>query len=386
MTISEILDINLLITVSMYMMVFSFGSFSLLIEKSKKTKYKAIIIPIIIIGTSHIFDNGIQIFKLTLLAESILLIFLLLLLLVKKEINLFLSSIIAFTLAYIINSQNIASFIVKFEFLNFIIAFLIICSLYLLVYKSKNEFDNYIKSFIFNILANGLLFFSSITSVIYFSTFLKILFFLLLFNSVRQEEKPKLEKLQKKLKTLEKDFDDEVKKKVNTSLFYLELSKEKMSSLAKIDKMTKVYNKETIVDMIKSSITDKSVGVFSLLIFDIDNFKSINDTEGHIVGDKCIVQVANIAKDVIRNDDKLGRYGGDEFFVLLPNANIKTAFNVAERLRAKIEDESDPKYTVSIGISNYPKNGETFKELLVHADDGLYISKNKGRNRVSYKE
>ncbi len=120
-------------------------------------------------------------------------------------------------------------------------------------------------------------------------------------------------------------------------------------------------------------------------MFDIDSFKSINDNLGHIAGDKCLKHMAFLARQSIRDDDQLGRYGGDEFIIVLPTANLKTAAIVAERFRKNVEQTDDPHFTVSVGISAYPENGSTVKELIAQADAGLYLSKQNGKNRCSYK-
>ncbi len=188
-----------------------------------------------------------------------------------------------------------------------------------------------------------------------------------------------------KAKHIEKDFNDAVRKEVKEQLFYMELAKQKMAKIAKHDNLTKALNKKTIIDTMDKLVLDKRTHVFSILMLDIDNFKQINDSLGHIEGDQCLQLLAKIARASIRKGDQLGRYGGDEFIIVLPNADIKTAVVVSERFRRNIEKTTDPHFTVSIGIASYPDDGNSANELITHADEGLYLSKSKGNNKTSYK-
>lgn len=185
----------------------------------------------------------------------------------------------------------------------------------------------------------------------------------------------------KKDKTIDKTINLEVKKRV----FEIERSNERLATIAKEDPMTKAYNKGAILDSIQK-LTSKPNAPFSILMFDIDNFKLINDTLGHIQGDKCIKKLVLIAKGCLREIDTLGRYGGDEFVILLPGSTPYHAGIVAERFRRKVNETENPHFTVSIGIANFPEDGTTVDELIACADQGLYLSKSKGRNAVSHKD
>lgn len=183
-----------------------------------------------------------------------------------------------------------------------------------------------------------------------------------------------------KLKTsLKQSYDEEVKKQ----LFYMELQQERLVSAAHTDGMTQAYNKSTIIAILEELI---SIGKepISLAMVDIDHFKKINDYHGHIIGDNCIKEIVNIIQRNIRRADYIGRYGGDEFIIILPETNINEAKNVAEEIRKKISSYSKQNVTVSIGISSYPQDGKTAVEIISKADEGLYRSKRKGRNIVSH--
>ena len=129
----------------------------------------------------------------------------------------------------------------------------------------------------------------------------------------------------------------------------------------------------------------------SLLITDIDHFKRVNDTYGHLFGDKVIRAVAQILKDNVKGKDTAARYGGEEFVVLLPDTPIEGAHKVAEMIRAKVEgfrikrtsdNEAVANITVSLGVASF-RAGESVADFVARADAALYASKNEGRNRVT---
>ena len=123
---------------------------------------------------------------------------------------------------------------------------------------------------------------------------------------------------------------------------------------------------------------------FNLIIFDIDNFKAINDTYGHMFGDEVIIKVAKEALKAIGKNDRIYRYGGEEFVIINTSKNIDDAINLGETIRKNIEAikwEKDAKVTVSMGISNKAVNSEVTFE---NADNNLYIAKKTGKNKVVY--
>ncbi len=190
--------------------------------------------------------------------------------------------------------------------------------------------------------------------------------------------------LKEKLSKLEKEFNYELRKEVNKHTFHLKEVQEKMSHINKIDSLTKAYNKKAIFNIVEEMTLDRRIEKFSIIMFDLDDFKTLNDTLGHVQGDICLKTLAAIAKESIRDSDSLGRYGGDEFLIVLPEASLSTTISIAERFRKKIDTETQPHFTVSSGLASYPEDGKTLKDLLDIADKGLYRSKEKGRNAVSY--
>ena len=122
----------------------------------------------------------------------------------------------------------------------------------------------------------------------------------------------------------------------------------------------------------------------SLIMFDIDHFKKVNDTYGHAVGDQVLKTTASVVSEHIRKADILGRIGGEEFAVLATEATTESALALAEKIRRAIETTHHDHagiITVSLGVSSYD-NGLTLDEFVRRADEALYEAKNKGRNRV----
>lgn len=122
-----------------------------------------------------------------------------------------------------------------------------------------------------------------------------------------------------------------------------------------------------------------------MIIFDIDYFKSVNDTFGHLVGDKVLIETAKLISKNLRKADVFGRYGGEEFIIICTETNLNSAYLLAEKLRINIEkhlfDEVGQK-TISLGVSKL-NVADTFDSLIKKADSALYNSKNRGRNRTT---
>ncbi|WP_144210760.1 tetratricopeptide repeat-containing diguanylate cyclase [Shewanella donghaensis] len=159
--------------------------------------------------------------------------------------------------------------------------------------------------------------------------------------------------------------------------------------LALTDELTQLANRRHTYNLAKSYIkqanNDKSA--FSLISFDADHFKKVNDTLGHDIGDKVLVKLSKVASDLMRKSDTVGRVGGEEFLVLLPGANEQQAEEIATRLVNKIADanwesiSSGLKQTVSAGVSTL-KDDKDLEALLLRVDNALYQAKSAGRNCV----
>ena len=163
----------------------------------------------------------------------------------------------------------------------------------------------------------------------------------------------------------------------------------RLKQLATIDSLTKIYNRYKINEIIEHQIArSKRYGeVFSLLMFDIDYFKKINDTHGHYVGDLVLKKLSELIVSNIREVDSFGRWGGEEFMLLLHKANQAEAMYIGEKIRKIVENFSIDnlyKITISVGVCTFVKN-DTKKTLLERVDKALYASKENGRNRVTFK-
>ena len=187
-----------------------------------------------------------------------------------------------------------------------------------------------------------------------------------------------------RLKDLEDRFERtveyEAKKRTAVMADKVEYIREKSQK----DPLTKAYNRNGIVNELNGLINDSSIKIFSVAMFDIDFFKSINDTKGHAIGDECLKFLSYSFMTSNRKTDLLGRYGGDEFILLMPHINAPAAMEICDRLRKEIVQKSNPKFSISMGIASYPFDGRSFSELLECSDKGLYHAKETGRNRVSY--
>jgi diguanylate cyclase (GGDEF)-like protein len=120
------------------------------------------------------------------------------------------------------------------------------------------------------------------------------------------------------------------------------------------------------------------------VLYDVDNFKAVNDTHGHQIGDKVLVQLSRFVPSLLRNADVLARWGGEEFVILTPGSNGQMAYQAAEKLRNAIEQvkfDQIETLTCSFGVAQYVY-GDTAETLISRADDALYRAKLKGRNRV----
>jgi two-component system, cell cycle response regulator len=165
----------------------------------------------------------------------------------------------------------------------------------------------------------------------------------------------------------------------------------KFQKLAAVDGLTNVYNRRFGMERLKEdfsrSVRDRSN--LSLAMVDIDHFKKVNDTYGHLVGDKVIVLIAAIIKKALRDGDIVVRYGGEEFLLVLHGASCGDAEVVCERIRHQVNDtifkdgDQQIDLTVSIGLVSYPEQMSGNEvELLDKADQALYHGKQTGRNKV----
>ena len=209
-----------------------------------------------------------------------------------------------------------------------------------------------------------------------------------------------------KIKSLEQGASDYIVKpfdegellarvKVHLKLKFLqdELKKKnaELQELSGIDQLTGVSNRRRFMEFFDREFfrSRRHRNELSFAIFDVDFFKQVNDRFGHLVGDAVLVQIVRMIEKSIRLSDIIGRYGGDELIVLLPQTDLEGALLLAERIRTQIENFEFPgaaqplKITASAGVGTYPHIAATkVDELLQKADEALYRAKAYGRNRI----
>ncbi len=157
--------------------------------------------------------------------------------------------------------------------------------------------------------------------------------------------------------------------------------------LAEVDSLTGVYNRRKIEEVLsKEAERSKRYGnSVSLMLIDIDDFKEVNDTYGHQIGDEVLKRVARTIRQNLRRTDSVGRYGGEEFLVILPETDVQRAIKAGERIRKAVEREQFRfgSVTVSVGVTVL-KNTDDFGTLFNRLDRAMYLAKERGKNRVEY--
>lgn len=180
---------------------------------------------------------------------------------------------------------------------------------------------------------------------------------------------------------------------IGICIFVINYFQSRLEYMAATDELTGANNRREFDTQFRKSVYDynRSGIPFSLIIFDIDHFKSINDTMGHITGDSSIKTIASIARDCMRLTDVLVRWGGDEF-IILTHGDEESAFCAADRIRKQVEtseffkkhdgrEDEKCDITISGGVSGFRK-GDTLDSILARADTALYRAKTGGRNRI----
>ena len=155
-----------------------------------------------------------------------------------------------------------------------------------------------------------------------------------------------------------------------------------------VDQLTCLPNRRQIIKTMQTEVlrAERYKTVLSISMIDIDHFKKVNDTHGHTVGDQALFQLANLLQEDIRHPDTVGRYGGEEFLVVLPNTRLDQAAGQAARL-CKLVRETGIDIgkmlwlTISIGVAEYRHGQENWQKFLSRADMALYAAKNAGRDQ-----
>jgi len=163
--------------------------------------------------------------------------------------------------------------------------------------------------------------------------------------------------------------------------------KKRVEELSITDQLTQLHNRMYLENSFHKEIkrAKRYNHSFAVIMLDIDHFKEVNDTYGHDVGDNVLITISKVLSEHIRETDILGRWGGEEFLILSPHTNNSEAYALAEKLRVTIETypiDIIGHKSCSFGVSMFDLRDETFKEVVKHADEALYIAKNSGRNCV----
>lgn len=166
--------------------------------------------------------------------------------------------------------------------------------------------------------------------------------------------------------------------------------KRRLHILSLTDELTRLPNRKHILTFLgdQAKVAYEEEQPISIIIFDIDHFKAVNDKYGHDGGDIALKTVANIGNQALRRGDRVGRIGGEEFLVVLPGTEHKSAMEIAERLRRSVEVTEFDKLlsglqlTISLGVSEWNAGHESIDSLVKRVDKALYEAKNGGRNRV----
>jgi diguanylate cyclase (GGDEF)-like protein len=165
----------------------------------------------------------------------------------------------------------------------------------------------------------------------------------------------------------------------------------RLERLAVTDGLTGVFNHRRFQEQLQAEIlrSDRHKRPLSVLMIDVDFFKKVNDALGHPAGDELLRRLAEVLSADLRQTDLIARYGGEEFAVLLPETSKTEAVQVAERMRQAVESQLNGegakwpvRITVSIGVATFPEEGPSGEQVLVAADQAMYVAKRQGRNRV----
>jgi len=208
--------------------------------------------------------------------------------------------------------------------------------------------------------------------------------FIIIDKTINKKEKTLLEMLLNKISiplaiSLEKEL----------ILRELEINNKKLYEKSITDPLTGLYNREYLNEFLSKKIEEAKRYSFplSVAMIDIDHFKKINDTYGHLIGDCVLKELSTLLKSNFRGSDVVARYGGEELFVIMPFTDIKSACDKMEKFRKLIEnytfcDKKNVKLTISIGVHQFENSCTSIRDLILKADRKVYFAKKNGRNRV----
>ena len=177
----------------------------------------------------------------------------------------------------------------------------------------------------------------------------------------------------------------------------LKNAQDKLSELASVDSLTGIFNRRFLLarvseerDKMRRKTRDIKPGHMCFVMADIDHFKKVNDTHGHLAGDEVLREVSGRLRKALRSYDLIGRYGGEEFLVMLPNTDLESALKLANRMHQAVAETPimchgvRQTVTISVGVADSLSPDEEISHAINRADEALYEAKNSGRNRVCY--
>jgi diguanylate cyclase (GGDEF)-like protein len=172
----------------------------------------------------------------------------------------------------------------------------------------------------------------------------------------------------------------------NTMVESLRKHHDELERLSTTDTLTGLSNRRHLMNLLTHEIerAKRADRPFSILMLDVDHFKKYNDTHGHQAGDEVLARIGTVLRNSIRPYDCAARYGGEEFLVMLSGTSLDPAKETAERIRKQVRAEQfeAESVTISIGVAEYPSQGDTAKSVIGQADAALYGAKRAGRDRV----
>ena len=181
----------------------------------------------------------------------------------------------------------------------------------------------------------------------------------------------------------------EVSKMISIGIYQIHLY-ERVEAMATIDELTGIYNRRQLIQLGEHALAQvkRSERPLSIILFDIDHFKDVNDNFGHTTGDTILKKIVGCCQKNVRKMDIFGRYGGDEFIVILPETTVEQAEFVAKRLNtnvfinSELLEECPIQLSISVGLSFLNDEQESLTQLINQADEAMYNAKKSGRNRI----
>lgn len=196
-----------------------------------------------------------------------------------------------------------------------------------------------------------------------------------------------IRRLEEELRRVKTEL-NEVKRQLKAKDIELEAVRVQADEVSHTDALTYLPNRRMVINTLQTEVhrSERYRTPLSISMLDIDYFKTINDTFGHTIGDQVLRQLATLLREKSRETDMIGRYGGEEFLLILPNTRLQDAAEQADRLcklvrEAEFDVGTKTHLTISIGVAEYRIGEETWQKFLSRADMALYEAKNKGRDQ-----